>query len=83
MSDETPTWNDLIRAGRKRDQAADREQLFGPEPEPEEPPAKPQGSANGGEGEVPDENAEYVWGEGGPKRMTVFDDPMNPTKGTA
>ena len=39
----------LARQAEK--QRRDRQRLFGPEPEPEDPPSKPQGSADGGEGE--------------------------------
>ncbi len=64
MSDDD--FNRLLR--RKRDpeaeQRAARDRLFGAEPEPAEPPTKPQGSADGGVGE--------------PENFELLDSPAEP-----
>lgn len=84
VTEETPKppWNPfreepyLERQAEKQHQAHER--LFGdPEPEPEEP-TKPQGSANGGEGEA-EPGAVYEWTPHG--RMRVYDlDDTDPTE---
>ena len=61
----------LAREEAKQDAA--RERLFGPVPAETEQPTKPEGSANGGEGEAEEHEYEDVQTESGMQRMRVFD----------
>jgi hypothetical protein len=78
LRNEAPS-NDWIREGlgqyqqeRAEHDRRTHERLFGSQPEPNES-TKPQGEADGGKGDVPIPEVEYVQTERGMERMEVFD----------
>jgi hypothetical protein len=75
--DKAETFNELVRRPSQAEverQRRDHERLFGPEPQPDDSPGKPQGEADGGKGEPEEIEFEWVQTENGPQRMRVFTD---------
>jgi hypothetical protein len=76
---DRPAWNPFADPDHQERQTAkeqrDRELIFGPEPPELEPPTRPVGSANGGEGDPGDITIDYT-PSGEPFRVYDLDDLM-------